>query len=405
VKVFSFVEGANPRRGGLGLLGVPNIEKSLAERGHQVVLNIGGRVSPGAEQFVQPDIITAFCQESGMGTFGIITYPAYGEWAFAPTMFRMLRDHIRNADFVSLHSLYSFPVLAGYILARVYGKPYGLWPDGVLAPFQRQVGAGKKKVYDWLIGRRILNGAAVLFYSAAGEREEARPLKLSPPSVIIPHGFDVQEYKQLPPRGNFRARYLRGHPGPLVLFLSRLNAKKGLDILAQAFALVLKQMPETCLAIVGSGDPPQFESQVKDWLRECDVDGQTAMPGLLIGQEKLQAFADADVFVQPSQAENFGFAMFEAMASRIPVVVSDTLNYAEEVRRHEAGLVVRRDPQEFAAAILKLLSDPGLRQRMGENGLRLAQMYSWESCGEKVERTIQCILQGQPLPMDLTLNG
>jgi glycosyltransferase involved in cell wall biosynthesis len=112
----------------------------------------------------------------------------------------------------------------------------------------------------------------------------------------------VEEYTQLPARGGFRTKFLRGFQGPLVLFLSRLNAKKGLDILAQAFAMVLEQMPEARLAIVGSGDPPRFESQVKGWLRECRINGQAITPGLLIGQEKLQAFADADVFVLPWQA-------------------------------------------------------------------------------------------------------
>jgi glycosyltransferase involved in cell wall biosynthesis len=158
------------------------------------------------------------------------------------------------------------------------------------------------------------------------------------------------------------------------------------------------------LAIVGSGDPPSFEYEVKGWLHEHSVENRTVMPGLLVGQERLEAFADADVFVFPSEAENFGFAMFEAMASRIPVVVSDTLDYADEVKRYEAGLVVRRDSQEFATAIVKLLGDADLRQRMGRNGLQLAQAYSWETCGEKIERTIQCILQGIPFPADLTLD-
>lgn len=404
MKIFSFVEGANPRRGGLGVGGVPNIMRSLANRGHQVVLNIAGNVDPGAEQFVQPDVNSALCRKRGACTFGIVTYPTCGNWAFAPSMLRVFRGYIREADFIALHSLYSFPVLVGYLLARIYHKPYGLWPHGVLAPFQRRVSAGKKRIYDWIIARRILNEASVLFYTATGERDEVRPLGLTPPSVIIPHGIDVKEYVQLPHGGQFRAKYLQGHSGPLVLFLSRLNAKKGLDILAQAFAMVLEQMPEARLAIVGSGDPPQFESRVKGWLRECGINGQAIMPGLLIGQKKLQAFADADVFVLPSEAENFCFAMFEAMASRIPVVVSDTLNYSDEIRRHQTGVVVRRDPREFADAILKLLGDSALRKRMGENGLRMAQAYSWEECGEKLERTIQCILQGKSLPADLTLD-
>ena len=148
MKVFSFVEGAYPHRGGLGLVGVPHITRSLAEQGHQVVLNIGGRVSLGAERFVQSDVGNALHQKSGAGTFGIVTYSAHGRWCFAPAMFWMLSRHVRDADFIMLHSLHSFPVLAGYLLARLHHKPYGLWPHGVLAPFQRRVSAGKKKIYD-----------------------------------------------------------------------------------------------------------------------------------------------------------------------------------------------------------------------------------------------------------------
>ena len=66
-----------------------------------------------------------------------------------------------------------------------------------------------------------------------------------------------------------------------------------------------------------------------------------------------------------SQAENFGFSVFEAMASRVPVVVSDTLNYAEEIARSGAGLSVQRDVEQFADAILRLLADPSLRLETG----------------------------------------
>jgi glycosyltransferase involved in cell wall biosynthesis len=403
MKVLSFVEGANPRKGGLGLVGVPMIAKSLADCGHQEVLVIGGRVNPGQESFVQPDIATAAQKKNGPGSFGIVTFPSWSKWAFAPAILWRLCLYARDADFITLHSLYSFPVLAGYLLARLYRKPYGLWPHGVLLPVQRRISIGRKRIYDWLIARRILSQASMLFFAALGEREEAYKLGLTPPSVVIPHGFDAREFERLPPRGQFRAKYFDGHQGPLVLYLSRLNAKKGLDLLVKAFALVINQMPNARLAIVGSGDPPSFESEVKGWLHEHSVENRTVMPGLLVGQERLQAFADADVFVFPSEAENFGFAMFEAMASRVPVVVSDTLDYAAEVQRYESGLLVRRDPQEFANAIVRLLGDPDLRRSMGENGLQLAQAYSWETCGEKIERAIQCILQGKSLPADLTL--
>lgn len=405
MRIVGFVEGAYPSPEHTGLPVVPELHKVLAARGHSVHLLIGGHPNYNITEIMGVAETEVRQRNWTVDRLHLHSFPAFGKWAFAPTMVTQAVRYVQKADFITLHSLYSFPVLAGYLLARQYGKPYALWPHGVLAPFQRMVGAHKKYIYDRLAARCILDRASVVIFTAVGEREEARVLGLNAPSVIIPHGFDVTLYTRLPRRGQFRSQYLQGHIGPVVLFLSRLNAKKGLDILAQAFSWVVKQMPDAYLAIVGNSDPPSYESKVRKWLHDCGVAENAVLTGPLYGEKKLWAFADADVFVLPSHAENFGFAMFEAMASRVPVVVSDTLNYAEEIRRYEAGLVVRREPQEFAAAILKLLNDPGLRQRMGENGLRLAQMYSWESWGEKVERTIQCILQGQPLPTDLTLGG
>jgi len=403
MKIISFVEGPRASAGGIGLIGVPPLYKSLMDQGNRVLLIAGGRPFLDSDRWVCQSASEIF-GESATRTYGIVSYPTLWErWAFAPTIFADVERYMPCVDFIMLNSLYSFPVLLGYWLARKYRKPYALWPLGVLAPIQRRINRRRKVIYDFLIARRILNHASVLFFSGLEEREEAYQLGLTPPSVVIPHGFDACEFERLPPRGQFRAKYLDGQQGPLVLYLSRLNAKKGLDLLVKAFALVINRMPNACLAIVGSGDPPSFESDVKGWLHEHSVENRTVMPGLLVGHERLQAFADADVFVFPSEAENFGFAMFEAMASRIPVVVSDTLDYAAEVQRYEAGLVVRRDFQEFATAIVKLLGDADLRQRMGRNGLQLARAYSWETCGEKIERTIQCILQGIPLPADLTL--
>jgi len=404
MKIFSFVEGANPSRGGLGLVGVPWIAKSVAERGHQVVLNIAGDPNPGTEHWVQPDVRTALECKMGVGNYGIITYPCLTQgWAFSPAMLRAISPYIRDVDFITLHSLYSFPVLVGYLLARWFCKPYGLWPHGVLAPVQRQINSGRKKIYDGFIARAIMNNASVLFYSASGERDETCSLHFKAPSVIVPHGLNFEDFVNLPPRGEFRSRYMAGHSGPLVLFLSRINQKKGLDILARAFALVLERLPNARLAIVGSSDPPLFEDQVRSWIKESGISNYVVMPGLLVGEEKMQAFADADVFVLPSHAENFGFAVFEAMASRIPVVISDTLDYAKEVETHQAGFSVPRHPQAFADAIVRVLTDKDLHQKLGQNGFNLARTYSWDTTGERVERTMKCILRGEPLPPDLTL--
>src|SRR6516165_978124 len=166
--IIGFAEGANSARGGLGLVGLTSILGGLAGRGHRVALIQCGDCTPGRERFLAATVDAALSRREGRGSFGVVTFKTARAWAFAPSMLWRLNRHVRGADFVSLHSLYSFPVFAGYLLARLNGVPYGLWPHGVLAPVQRKVSVRKKRIYDLLIGRSILNRASVLFFSAAG---------------------------------------------------------------------------------------------------------------------------------------------------------------------------------------------------------------------------------------------
>ncbi len=402
MKIIGFVEGAFPNKGGIGLVGTQTILASVAAHGHQTALCIAGPHTPGRERYTAPDLDQAFAKPYGKGTYGMVSFPAWGSFSFSPSLMRKAMRHVRDADFVSLHSFYSFPVLLGYALARLYRKPYGIWPHGVFGNVHRRDGVRKKWLYDTLIGRRVLENASVIFYSAKGERSDAEALNLNVPSVIIPDGIDTNEFANLPARGKFRDRWFGGHQGPLVVFIARLTAKKGIDLLAQSMALVSARLPQARLAIVGAPDPASFKNKVAGWVAENNISSSTVITGQISPQEKLEALADADVFVLPSAAENFGFSMFEAMASGVPVVVSKTLDYGAEVAAANAGLVVDRDPHSFSQAILDLLADPARRALMGSNGRQLAAAYSWDQTGIDLDRAVRSIVTRQPLPSDLT---
>jgi glycosyltransferase involved in cell wall biosynthesis len=380
---------------------VPTILKSTAEHGHQVVLLMGGAVNAGREAYVVADAKNALARKQGLGTFGIVVLKAWTHWRFCPQILWRYRKLVRSADFVMVHSLYSFPVLAGYMLARMYGKPYGIYPHGVLAPFQRQVSAQKKALYNKLFVNRILEHASVIFFSAEGEREETRALGLRAPSVIVPDGFDASEFAVLPERGRFRARYFGGHTAPLVLFLARLNAKKGLDLLIEAMAEVIRERPDARLAIVGPADPAPFKKQVQQWVKGAGIEAETVLTGNADAQMRLEAFADSDLYVLPSYAENFGFSVFEAMACGVPVVVSETLNFAGEFAASGAGVALPRNAQGFSAAIVNLLDRPDRRRAMGACGMRFARQYSQEETGAKVAATIESIVERRTLPANL----
>jgi glycosyltransferase involved in cell wall biosynthesis len=399
MKFVGFVEGV--RRNEPGIVCVPTILKSVAAQGHSAVLLIGGLPSLGAERFFVPDAHKILARQEGSETFGVVSLKAWTHWKFCPSILWRFNRLVRESDFVTLHSLYTFPVLAGYILARIHRKPYGIFPHGVLATFQRQVGVRKKWVYNKLFADRILKNASVIFFSAEGERDEAAALGLRTPSVIIPDGFDAESFSKLPERGAFRERFLSGHSGPLILFLARLNAKKGLDLLITSMKRVLAERPDARLAIVGPPDPPSFHKRVLQWLKESNIESETVLTGMADQRMRLEAYADADVYVLPSHAENFGHSVFEAMCCGVPIVVSDTLNFAEAFRESGAGLVLPRTPEAFSNAIVSLINDSDLRHEMGDCGRSFSHRYSLEATGAKVAAAAESILHRKQFSPDL----
>jgi glycosyltransferase involved in cell wall biosynthesis len=212
--------------------------------------------------------------------------------------------------------------------------------------------------------------------------------------------MDLTEFSTIPSRGYFRSKYLAGHSGPLVISIGRLNAKKGLDLLIDAMAQVIRRRPDTRLAIIGPPDPAQFRERVMKWLRKTNMEANTVVTGPLDPREKLEALADADVFVSSSEAENFGYSIFEAMAGRVPVVVSDTLDYARVIAQAGAGFAPPRNRESFADAIVRLLDDPILRRQTGMQGMLLVRRYSMENTGIRIERTINNILHHRPVSAD-----
>ena len=139
MRVLGFCEGARADTGGIGLIGVPLIHRALADQGHHDALVVGGQPMPSGPPTV-PASIGGIFDSNATGCAGVVPFPAMGRWCFSPALYPAALASAPRADFITLHSMYSFPVLAGYAAAKRCGKPFGLWPHGVFAPVQREVG-------------------------------------------------------------------------------------------------------------------------------------------------------------------------------------------------------------------------------------------------------------------------
>lgn len=328
---------------------------------------------------------------AGAGGLDVRTYPLPagpsgrfpGRLAFSPALWRAVHDEAHRCDVVHIHSLFLFPQFAAWRAARAAGVPYVVSPRGALDPYLRRRNATTKAASDALWGRAMLAGAAALHLTSDQEARWLADAVAGVPRAVIPNGIRWPQFQHLPPADEFRARYLGGHDGPLVMYLGRLSHKKGLDVLVRAFALARRDAPAARLAVVGPDDEGLTPALRALTAREGVAEAVT-FTGMLHGRDKLAALAATDVWALPSHGENFGIAVAEALAAGRAVVVSPGVNIAPEIAAADAGIVRERTPEAFGAAIASLLRDAGERERLGERACMFARRYDWSEVAPRL---------------------
>jgi len=257
--------------------------------------------------------------------------------------------------------------------------------------------AGFSPAYE--LGKRTLSHYAARLHGRIAVSAAARHFvdRFFPGDYkVIPNGVDVGRFHRAVPI----ARWQDGCPN--ILFVGRLEDRKGLPHLLKAFRLVRKTGVECRLLVVGSG--PQ-EREARRYVMTRGLQNVEFL-GRVSDAEKAQLFKTADIFCSPATGrESFGIVLLEAMAAGAPIVCSDIHGYKGVVQRGRQALLVQPgDTKGLASALLELLSDSELRARMGAAGLVRAEQFSWESVTAKVDEYYGFVIrrlaaQGQ-LPRD-----
>lgn len=286
-------------------------------------------------------------------------------------------------DVLHLHGVWETLLRVAAKAARRCGRPYFVQPDGMLDPWCLRQRALKKKLALALSYRTMLERAAGLVLGNDDEVRLLEPLRLRTPQVVAPlNGVFPEEMEPQPAPGQFAARVpaLRGEA--FAVFLGRLHYKKGLDFLADAFALVAAKLPSTHLVVIGhdGGAQAAFEAKVA----AAGLQARVHMVGPLHGQAKWEAYRDASCFVLPSRQEGFSIAITEALACGLPVVISRECHF-DEVSSVGAGLVVELNAPAVAAGMLAVLTDPARRAAMSAAARRLiAERYTCPAIAQQL---------------------
>lgn len=312
----------------------------------------------------------------------------------APAMRADLARLLPRTDVLHLHGVWQWSTWMAARAARRAGVPYLLSPRGMLV---RELISRKspfaKRLWLAAIERRTLAEAAAIHCTSELEAEDLRRLELDlAPVVVVPNGVVLPE--PMPSSRLAEAAWPALPRGGRLLYLGRINWKKGIDRLIRALTAV----PDALLRVVGPDEEGQ-RAALRALAREVGVADRVTFEETVHGGEKWALLAGADLLVLPSLHENWGMVVSEALGVGTPVVVTETVGAAELVRRHDAGAVVEGSPEALAAAIRTLLADPARRTAMGERARRVVRtQYSREVVARRMAELYSWVLGGGPPP-------
>ena len=375
MRVLHVIPGLASRTGGP----VPYVlESSLALAAHGIqtttfATDIGHAASAGRLQRIAPGELLEVAARLDVRLFPV--RPPH-RLTFSPALYRALAHEVGRYDVVHVHSLFLFPQFAVHRQAARRGVPYVVSPHGSLDPVLRGRGRLRKGVTDLLWQRTFLERAAALHLTTDEEARLVADIAPSVPRAVVPVGIHWEHFQNLPSPDRFRQTFLAGHAGPVVLNLGRISYKKGLDLLIRAFSLVSTRVDDAVLVLAGPDDEG-LRPQLAGLAERAGVAERVVFTGMLRGADRLGALAAADVWALPSQTENFGIAVVEALAAGCATLVSPAVNLAPELERAGAAIVCRNDEHEFAEAIVRLLEDDAGRRALGERGREFARRYDW----------------------------
>lgn len=330
--------------------------------------------------------------ENGIEAIYLRSWLRYRALSWTPGIAKFCRAGLWNFDVIHIFGLYDFLGPATAAACRRSAVPYVIEPIGMFLPIVRNFLL--KRMYHLTLGERMLRGSRKIIATSPQEVAELASSGLPAEKIVLRrNGVEIPE--TMPDRGKFRAALGIPENSKLILYLGRLSEKKSPNILLQAFASVCKVRSDAQVCLVFAGpDEAGMEKKLRQMAGELGITSRVHMPGAVFGGQKWSAYRDADVFVLPSQNENFGNTAGEAVAAGTPVVVTDKCGVAP-LLADVAGLVVKHDAAAIARALERMLWELGLHEKLSAGCRRVAAQLDWDEPAREMETLYEQLVNGE----------
>jgi glycosyltransferase involved in cell wall biosynthesis len=328
--------------------------------------------------------------QEGVTTFtpiGTYDLPAYeGQRLYYPPLLEMLRYCYEN-NFTRIHSATPGPIgLAALAIARILKLPFcGTYHTQLPQYAQMLTGDAALEELTWKFVVWYYDQMDLIYAPSESTRRELMERGIQGAKIVLyPRGIDTDRFAPQRRNGDFVARF-DIPAGVHLLYVGRVSKEKNLALLGEAFRKVHALYPDTHLVIVGDGP---YREELQRRLQDLPC----SFTGALAGDDLVQAYVSADLFLFPSTTDTFGNVVLEAQACGLPVVVSDQGGPMENMLPGRTGLVAPgNDAEAFAGAVLALLANPRGMQAMGREARRYMEARSFDAAFLQTWETYETI--------------
>ncbi|OGW44372.1 MAG: hypothetical protein A2Y66_07300 [Nitrospirae bacterium RBG_13_41_22] len=318
----------------------------------------------------------------------ISNYLAYHYQFYTPLgMRKWLSKSLNDIDIAHMHGHRHLLNNIAFETLKEKNIPYVFSAHGTFLRIERQLFL--KKIFDLFWGNKIIQNASHFIAVSGKEADQYVSVGIPREKIsVVYNGIDVEAYRELPEKGVFRDRY-NLMDKKIVLYLGKITPRKGIDVLVKAIA----ELPHSDTVLVIAGNDMGFKSAVDRLVKEFGVQKGVIFTGLLVGEEKLAAYRDADVLVYPAVYEIFGLVPFEAIMCGTPVIVTDDCGCGEIIGKIGAGYVVKYgDVQGLKDRILEVLKNKKEAQEKVQKGKEFIQRnLRWEKIAYEMEKVYEKI--------------
>lgn len=377
MRVLHVIPAIADRYGGPGVVAVETV-RALRGAGVDAMIATtdadgAGRLAVSTGRIIDWDGVPAVVLPLGGGE----------RFKWSGSLARWLSEHVSGFDLVDIHAVFSHSSVAAARACRRSAVPYVVRPHGALDPWSLTRKAWRKRLLLWSGGRRLLAGASFVQYTTTAERAGAEhALPWLPQGHVVPLGVDDGLFSEPSPD------LVR----PYVLAMSRLEAKKSLELLIEAFHdVTVGPLGHWRLVVAGDGDAA-YASVLRRHASAGQAADRIEFPGWVRGDVKRSLLSRASLFASPSTQENFGLSLAEAMAAGVPVLVTPGVNLSDAITSAGAGWVVGHGRGAIAAALAHILADVAARSASGQAARQLADTFRWRNSATAVIRLYEAAL-------------